>query len=172
MTLAEHLEQRGVERGHKQGREQEKVAIAKNSLIEGVDPGFVVKITGLDLRTVLELQASLDKSSSVTDYEVLHKLLHGAVSSETEEKIMTLAEHFEQRGYEQGYEQGFEQAKMTIAKNLLIEGVEPEFIVKVMSLDLDEVIVLMANKSDPLSANKSDPPRPKKYYTDCFCFNR
>ncbi len=57
LTLSEQLKLRGI------GREVARVKIAKSAFVEGAEPEFIAKITGLSLKTVLELQASLDKSS-------------------------------------------------------------------------------------------------------------
>ncbi|MEE9452289.1 MAG: Rpn family recombination-promoting nuclease/putative transposase [Gammaproteobacteria bacterium] len=94
---------------------------------------------------IMSISNYILKASNATDYEVLHKLFHGAVSSETEEKIMTLAEHLEQRGIERGYGQGREQEKLAIAKSLLIEDAEPGFVVKTTGLDLKTVLELQAS---------------------------
>ena len=44
------------EEGHEDGREDEKLEIARNLLSEGSTPEFVHKITGLDMDTIDGLQ--------------------------------------------------------------------------------------------------------------------
>ena len=56
MTLTQHWEQRGEQRGMQQGMHQREAEIAKNMLLAGADLSFVEKTTGLDHKTVKELQ--------------------------------------------------------------------------------------------------------------------
>lgn len=51
MTMAQQLEQRGAQ--------HEKYEIAKNMLREGLGDGLIIKTTGLDLSTVLDLKAKI-----------------------------------------------------------------------------------------------------------------
>ncbi len=63
MTVAEKLEQRGMEKGLAQGREQGVRQIALNLLREGVDIQFVIKVTGLSEVQVRALDPNSIKPS-------------------------------------------------------------------------------------------------------------
>ena len=56
MTIAEQLKAMGAE----EAREATQEEIAIKSLKENADPRFIERITGLDLKTILELKAQLD----------------------------------------------------------------------------------------------------------------
>ncbi len=51
-------EKRGVEKGIKEGREEEKIAIAKNSIKQGLDDDTIALITSLDKKTIQNLRDS------------------------------------------------------------------------------------------------------------------
>ncbi|MFT4929234.1 MAG: putative transposase/invertase (TIGR01784 family) [Phenylobacterium sp.] len=65
MTAAEKLQAMGAKKARKEvletGREEGREEVAINSLKEGVDPQFVVRITGLELAFILKLKAQLEK---------------------------------------------------------------------------------------------------------------
>ena len=46
----------GYEEGCEEGQQEKTLEIARNLLAEGSTPGFVQKITGLDLETIEELR--------------------------------------------------------------------------------------------------------------------
>lgn len=47
MTIAQQLEQKGVERGMEKGRKEEALKIARNMLQNGIDRSAVIKMTGV-----------------------------------------------------------------------------------------------------------------------------
>ncbi|MES2998475.1 MAG: transposase [Pseudomonadota bacterium] len=55
MTLAQQLEQKGLQQGLQQGRKEEALAIAKNLLAEGISSQAVQRLTGLSEKEVMEL---------------------------------------------------------------------------------------------------------------------
>jgi len=55
MTIAQQLEQNGIIKGLKQGREQGKRDIARNMLQHGIDPNIVMKITALSEKDLAQL---------------------------------------------------------------------------------------------------------------------
>ncbi len=69
------------------------------------------------------------------------------LSKELEDEVMTLAERFEQRGYnkgmQQGIEQGAHQARLALAKRLLADGLSE---LKVASLTGIQLQALQAFK--------------------------
>ena len=56
MTIAEQLKAMGAE----EAREATQEEIAIKLLKENADPRFIERITGLDLKVILELKAQLD----------------------------------------------------------------------------------------------------------------
>jgi len=47
MTIAEHLEQQGIEKGRQAGKREASLDIAKNMLANGLDRELIMNITGL-----------------------------------------------------------------------------------------------------------------------------
>lgn len=88
------------------------------------------------------------------DIRVITELLKGRVSDHLEGKIMTLAQHLEQKGMQKGLHQGWqqgemagigkgiEQEKLVIAQNLLREGVDLHLISRVTGLSGEQVRAL------------------------------
>jgi len=60
MSLAEILKQEGWQEGRQEGWQEANISIAKNMLLAGSDPVFVVKVTQLSLQTVKALQKQID----------------------------------------------------------------------------------------------------------------
>lgn len=75
------------------------------------------------------------KGSSIADEETFRQMIHGAVSPDTEEKMMTLAENIMKKGRQEGRQ----EEKMYIAKKLLTEGTDPVFVAKVTNLQLSTI---------------------------------
>jgi len=50
-------------KGEKKGEKRSKLEIARNALVEGIEPHIVVKITGLPMETIRELQAEKENKS-------------------------------------------------------------------------------------------------------------
>ena len=63
-TFVETWEQRGVERGIKQGMQQgmqeERIAVAKQMLLEGADIQFVSRVTKLSIAEIQKIKNSLN----------------------------------------------------------------------------------------------------------------
>ncbi len=55
MTVAQQLEQKGIQQGREEGDHLRAVAIAKNMLAEGMSPQAVQRLTGLPENEVLDL---------------------------------------------------------------------------------------------------------------------
>jgi recombination-promoting nuclease RpnB len=55
MTLAQQLEQKGLQQGREEGRHEEAIVIAKNLLGEGMSPQAVQRLTGLPEKEVMDL---------------------------------------------------------------------------------------------------------------------
>jgi len=56
-------EKRGEKKGEIKGEKRSKLEIARNALVEGIEPHIVVKITGLPMETIRELQAEKENKS-------------------------------------------------------------------------------------------------------------
>ena len=77
----------------------------------------------------------------------LKNIIKNQLSPNAGDKIMSLAEILKEEGREQGLEQGREQgleqgrweAKLTMAKKMLDDGVEPVFVAKYTGLSLDQI---------------------------------
>ena len=52
MTIAEQMMHRGLEKGEIKG----KLEVANNMILAGSDPAFIIKVTGLSLQKIKELQ--------------------------------------------------------------------------------------------------------------------
>jgi len=130
----------------------------------------------------IEKEAGVSYITSITHYifdgsdiktrEEFQQLIHGAVSPDIEEEMMTLAERIKekgkqegwqegkQKGWQEGKQEGWQEGKqegwqegkqereMEIAKKLLIEGAEPAFVVKITGLQLATIRDLQASLAE------------------------
>ena len=56
MTIAEQLEQRGMEKGRQLGKREASLEIARNMLKSGLDNALVMQMTGLTEQELKQLQ--------------------------------------------------------------------------------------------------------------------
>ena len=64
MTVAEQLEQKGIQKDIQQGAGQKAQETARNFLSMGITVDQVVKGTGLDLETVFKLKKDIDSNQN------------------------------------------------------------------------------------------------------------
>ncbi|ABI67567.1 hypothetical protein Swol_0215 [Syntrophomonas wolfei subsp. wolfei str. Goettingen G311] len=57
------VEKKGEKNGVKKGEKRSKLEVARNALVEGIEPHIIVKITGLPMETIQELQAKQENKS-------------------------------------------------------------------------------------------------------------
>ena len=56
MTFAQQLEQKGLQKGLKQGRREEDLVITKRMLARGTDRGYIKDVIGLSEQDLLSLE--------------------------------------------------------------------------------------------------------------------
>jgi len=88
---------------------------------------------------IVSLSRYILEGSEIADRAAFQQLLEGAVSSETEEQIMTLAERIMQEGVEQGVSQGVEQGIEQMAEQLFRKGQSLAFVSEVTGLPVDQL---------------------------------
>jgi predicted transposase/invertase (TIGR01784 family) len=79
------------------------------------------------------------QASSLHDQNAFIELINKNLSSETGENIMSLAQIWKAEGELKGKLEGELKGKLETAKNMLAEGCDPVFIVKVTGLSLAEI---------------------------------
>ena len=77
-----------------------------------------------------------------TDEKLLLQKAEEHLSSQFKGEVMTLTQHWEQRGIEQGFEKGAKQKERQIAINMLKKGIEAAAIAELTGLSLKEVLGL------------------------------
>lgn len=87
------------------------------------------------------LQYLLERGE-LSDKEAFFKLIDTQISQEVGEKIMSLAEQLKKEGRIEGRIEGELNKEREIAKRLLEEGSDPDFIAKVTGLSLDKIKAL------------------------------
>ena len=79
------------------------------------------------------------EAADIKDEQEFIKTIKEGLSNIDEDKIMTLAEKWEQRGIEKGLEKG----RLEIARSMLLEGIATETVVKVTGLSKEQVSELI-----------------------------
>ena len=83
----------------------------------------------------------LDKSD-IKDKEAFFKVINTTLSTETGEKIMTIAEQLRREGIEIGIEKGRQEELLKIARNLLAANTDLALIAQVTGLSIEQINAL------------------------------
>lgn len=84
---------------------------------------------------IMSMWTYIIKGSELINKTEFEQLMRNAVSSDTQEEIMTLAERIKQ----EGIEEGIEERNITIAKKMLEDGSDPKYIAYLTDLSLDRI---------------------------------
>ncbi len=84
------------------------------------------------------------KNADTPSSDQVNRIIEGIESKAFGEKVMTIAERLEAKGRAEGKAEGATEAAQKIARNMLNEGVEPQFVAKLTGLSLQQVAALQA----------------------------
>ena len=72
-------------------------------------------------------------------YDIFEKITHEYLSEEVEKETMTIAEQLHEKGMQKGIQQGMQQEKYFIAKNLIMNSVSDDLIIKSTGLSVCDI---------------------------------
>lgn len=95
------------------------------------------------------LQYALERGE-IEDEALFFKLIDSRISTDIGEQVMTLGERLINRGLEQGRYEGKLEGKLEIAKQLLAEGEETAFVLKITGLSQEQITALETDEEQSM----------------------